>query len=121
MEKNTACIALCNCKEGRRPFGIRFEKEDNSWVATWAFALKNDKSAQRERYDDTKITGNVRFGVDYPGCPYCGSKGLIVCGSCGALNCNLNSQNGVFTCGWCGMAGELTGYEGEGIAASGDR
>lgn len=44
---------------------------------------------------------------------------FIVCGSCGKLNCN-NTEEKVFTCGWCGAKGELIDYEGDGINSSGD-
>ena len=44
---------------------------------------------------------------------------LIVCGTCGKLNCN-NTNEKIFTCGWCGAQGELSDYEGDGINSAGD-
>lgn len=40
MNYPKAKIALCMCKEGRRPFGVRFEEYENGWKATWAFPIK---------------------------------------------------------------------------------
>lgn len=40
MNYPEAKIALCMCKEGRRPFGVRFEEYENGWKATWAFPIK---------------------------------------------------------------------------------
>ena len=67
----------------------------------------------------TKIVGTIYPDGEYSGCPYCKAKSFIVCGSCGKLNCN-NTEEKVFTCGWCGAKGELIDYEGDGINSSGD-
>lgn len=116
-----AKIALCKCKEGCRPFGVRFEQCENDWRATWAFPLKKDGADKRERYDKTTLKGKIIWGNDYPGCPYCGSRGFIVCGICGGLNCRIHSNEEAFTCGWCGESGTLVDYEGGGFNAGGDR
>ena len=91
-----ARIALCKCKEGRRAFGVRFEQYENEWKATWAFPIKKEGAEKRENYDQTKLTGQIRWGNDYPGCPYCGGRGFVIC-DCGGLNCNVHSNDEVFT------------------------
>lgn len=115
-----AKIALCMCKEGRRPFGVRFEQYENDWMATWAFAIKKDGTAERENYDKTILKGKIRIESDYPGCPYCGSRRFVICSDCGGLNCNTNNDE-MFTCEWCGESGLLVEYGGGGFNAGGDR
>jgi hypothetical protein len=137
---NEAVIALCKCKEGfasdvsltseqktalasgrsgGKLFGIRFEKmETNNWKYTWAFPIK-ESTARREGYEGTTITGNVEPAPGFPGCPYCRSNYFVVC-QCGKLSCNT-SNVGRFTCGWCGLTGELTAGIGEGIKTGKDR
>lgn len=119
-EKMEARIALCKCKEGRRAYGVRFEKVGEGWKYTWAFPVK-EASAKREGYDETKIIGNIGPDANYPGCPYCGAKSFVIC-VCGKLNCNnVNAPNANFTCDWCGTSGKLSGgYDGSGFGSGGD-
>lgn len=121
MNYPEARIALCKCKEGNRPFGIRFEEYENEWKATWAFTIKKDGAAERENYSKTTLKGKIRLAIEYPGCPYCSARGFIICGDCGGLNCNMHDRDEVFTCGWCGETGELTEYFGDGFNAGNDR
>ena len=114
-----ARIALCKCSEGGRIFGVRFERHGDGWMATWAFPIKKDGFAEREHYDSTRLTGTISWDPGYPGCPYCGSKGFIVC-SCGALSCN-DGRRKTFACGWCGLTGELEAYDGSGFDGDSDR
>lgn len=116
-----AKIALCKCKEGQRAFGVRFEEYENEWKATWAFVIKKDGTAQREKYDKTKLKGLIRLDSKYPGCSYCGSRGFVICGDCGGLNCNIHESDETFTCGWCGETGSLVDYEGDGFNAGVER
>lgn len=118
MKFPEARIVLCKCQEGRKLFGIRMEQCENYWNATWAFPIK-ESSAKRENYDETEITGGVRFLDEFPGCPYCHTHKFVVCGTCGKLNCNPGIK-GIFTCEWCGAQGELGGYDGAGIKSGSD-
>lgn len=119
MNRPEATVALCKCKETHKIFGVRFEKvAQDHWKYTWAFPMK-ESTAKREGYDVTLIDGQIEPDIDYPGCPYCGSKHFVVC-ECGKLNCKVSSGN-TFTCEWCGMSGTLTPYGGEGIQSGGDR
>ncbi len=113
-----AQVALAKCREGKRIYGVRFEKTSLGWKYNWAFEL-SDKRAKSEQYDNTKIKGTIYPDPEYPGCPYCGGHSFVVCMNCGKLNCN-NSDDKIFTCEWCGAKGELTKYEGEGFDSSGD-
>lgn len=114
-ENPEARIALCQCTENRRHFGVRVEKQGEDWIATWAFAIKNEESLLREEYQNTKITGTLKLSPGYPGCPYCGGRQMIVCGHCGKLNCQQpESEQNVFVCAGCGNAGEITPYDGTG-------
>ena len=38
--KRDARIALCKCKEGKKTYGVRFEKSEDGWKYTWAFKIK---------------------------------------------------------------------------------
>lgn len=113
-----AKVAVSHCREGKKGYGVRFEKTTLGWKYDWAFKLSADR-AKSEGYGSTKIVGNIYPDNEYPGCPYCGAKSFIVCGSCGKLNCN-NTEEKIFTCGWCGAKGELIDYAGDGINSSGD-
>ncbi len=121
MKFPEARIGLCYCKECKKIYGVRFEQYENEWKATWAFPIKKEESIKRENYDKTQLKGLIRWDEDYPGCPYCHSKGFVICDNCGGLNCNTNPNDKIFTCGWCGITGELTNYTGDGFNAGGDR
>ena len=80
-----------------------------------------ERAAKHEGYDTTVIKGNVNILDDYPGCPYCGNKGIFVC-SCGKLNClEENVTDKTVKCEWCGNSGRLSAYDGHGIKTGGDR
>ena len=117
MEKE-ARIALCKCQEGRKIYGVRFEKVAENWKYTWAFPIK-ESSAKREGYDNTKIIGNIYPDTKYPGCPYCKARSFVIC-SCGKLNCNNSKNKEAFKCEWCGKTGKLVEYGGEGFQSGSD-
>ena len=115
-----ARIAMCKCKESKgRTYGVRFQRDGSSWKYTWAFKM-NESSAKREGYNDTQIMGIIEPDENYPGCPYCQTKYFVVCGACQHLNCNINTGS-IYTCEWCGNAGTLGDFHGDGIASGGDR
>lgn len=114
-----ATVAICKCSESKKSYGVRFEKvRPREWKYTWAFKIK-EEVAKREGYEGTRIEGNIYPDSDYPGCPYCGIKGFVVC-DCSKLSCNI-SRGGSFTCEWCGMTGTLVDYTGSGFTTGGDR
>jgi hypothetical protein len=104
MEAN---VLLCKCTR-KHTFGIRVEKRGNDWIRTWAFKIDEER-AQHEGFDKVNISGSFEAADEYPGCPYCGEKGIAHC-SCGKLNCfsgmedNANGS-GTLTCNWCGVKG----------------
>lgn len=115
-----ARIAMAKCKETKgKLYGVRFQKCLSGWNYTWAFPME-EKTAKREGYQDTDITGDIQPDTEYPGCPYCGTRYFVVCGNCKHLNCNTKIGE-AFTCEWCGTTGTLVNFEGNGIAAGGDR
>lgn len=101
----TAVIALCKCSRRKGLYGIRIEKEGSDWIFTWAFPVK-EATASREKYDKTRIAGDMMLSPEYPGCPYCGTKGFFRC-VCGKLNC-WDGKSHRATCNWCGSRGKLT-------------
>ena len=100
-----AVVALCKCSQTKESFGIRFERDGKEWTYTWAFPIQ-ERTALKEDYDKTQITGSILEGPEYPGCPHCGTKGFFYC-SCGKLNC-WDGRSRTATCSWCGQTGELT-------------
>lgn len=114
-----ARIALCKCCEDRgKLYGVRMQREGSGWKYTWAFKL-SESSAKREGYDQTDLKGNITPDREYPGCPYCGTNYFIVCGACHKLDCKVGHER-THTCQWCGNVGELSDYDGDGIASGGD-
>jgi len=107
-----ANVMLCKC-DNKHTFGIRVEKRGDDWVRTWAFKIDEDR-AKSEGYDSVKLTGTFEPVDKYPGCPYCGEKGLVFC-NCGGINCSsgLSQEKidgetvGVITCNWCGETGAV--------------
>ena len=112
-----ARVALCKCKEGKKVYGVRFEKSQNGWKYTWAFKIK-EVSEKREGYTSTQIIGNIQPTPNYPGCPYCRAHSFVIC-ECGKLNCN-NGKTEEFVCEWCGKKGELVDYRGDGFQSGED-
>lgn len=104
-----ARITLCKCGEGRKVFGIRMERTNNGWDRTWAYKIKNF-SEERDTANEKVMEGMIGTTGEYPGCPYCGSFGLVICGKCGRMNCN-HGTNERFTCNWCGFTGDLVGAD----------
>lgn len=117
FEKMEARVALCKCKEGKRTYGIRFERMGERWKYTWAFPVK-EATAKRENYDQTKIVGGIEPDKDYPGCPFCKAMAFVIC-QCGKLSC-YNGDDSNFICNWCGFNGRLEGYKGSGFGSGGD-
>lgn len=67
-------IVMAVCSKTKKHFGIRLEERSRkTWVATWAFPLK-ESAGKREGYDKTKITGTFYLDFTYPGCPHCEAK-----------------------------------------------
>ena len=97
-----AQLILCKCAK-QHTFGIRVEKRDGDWYRTWAFKI-DEKRAKREGFDKVVINGSMDVDEEYPGCPYCGSKGFFQC-ECGKINCFKENEAGNrwdVTCNWCG-------------------
>lgn len=113
-----AKVALCKCRESKRVYGVRFEEDGAAWKYTWAFPIKED-IAKREGYDATTMVGMIHSDEEYPGCPYCGRIGFLVCERCHKISCNIIDGN-TATCEWCGMTGTISGYDGKGISSGGD-
>ena len=81
---------------------------DGDWYATWAFRV-NERTAEREKFGDTKISGNIYITTEYPSCPYCGAKGFFQCAECGKTTCWNGESTTV--CEWCGNEAETAAEE----------
>lgn len=78
---------------------MRVEECGRDWIRTWAFKIREDM-ARREGFDKVFINGSFARTEEYPGCPYCGGNGFIVCGVCKKISCYNGEDIGV--CRWCG-------------------
>ena len=105
MEENRreATVVAGKCANAGKTFGIRMEKTDGVWHCTWAFKI-SDTAARNEGYDSERVSGKIDVNEEYPGCPYCGTKGWFSCGKCGKLTCFSGEE--IVTCGWCGNSGK---------------
>lgn len=100
-------VIVARCGRTRRTFGIRLEaKTARQWIADWAFAMK-ERSASKEGYDRTQISGSFGFDAAYPGCPHCEAQGAYNC-ACGKVVC-WTGQEETATCPWCGAEGQVGG------------
>jgi len=102
-----AKIILSKCCKHNKTFGIRIEKMGNDWMRTWAFRI-DESQAKREGFDRTPITGSLQASSDFPGCPYCGSHGLLLC-ACGKASCYDGKSRSVF-CYWCNTKADDLSY-----------
>jgi len=110
-----AKIILSKCCNHNKIFGIRIEKVGNDWVRTWAFQI-SEAQATREGFDKAKITGSLKASPDFPGCPYCGSRGLLLC-ACGRASCYDGKSWSPF-CYWCNTkVGNLSHSESFNVSA----
>ena len=104
-----AFAILAMCPESKRTYGITVDSAGgNHYVFHWAFPIDKDK-AHREGFDVKSVKGTVTTDIDYPGCPYCGSKSFVFCGNCGSVIC-YHGQKRV-SCPKCGFTGEVTNVE----------
>lgn len=108
MLKKEAQVVLAKCTQ-KHLYGIRMEKQDSTWLMTWAFPL-NEQKANAEGFSWVRLTGNCIPLEQYPGCPYCGTKLFVVCNKCGRLSCYHEGDKTV-TCHWCGNSGEAVKTE----------
>ena len=117
-----AKIIISRCAKTKASFGIRIEQIGIDWVRTWAFPI-NEAKAKNEGYDTNKVTGSMQRTVDFPGCPYCGSKGFVHC-SCGKIGCwnakdGTGGEYGQYTCPWCNCKSDIYVSEKFDISGSG--
>ena len=112
--KIQARVILAKCPYakggGGNLFGMRIQKFGSEWKRTWAFKIDAAK-ARHEGYDTetASVSGDTE---EYPGCPYCGTMGLVSC-SCGGCFCDKtevkksNHKKYKVTCPWCGETNEV--------------
>jgi hypothetical protein len=111
-------IVIARCTYGGQSFGLRFEeRERGQWLADWAFGI-NEKSARKEGYDGSEISGSFGFAPDYPGCSYCRATGIYRC-VCSKVAC-WNGEDRTVTCPWCRTSVQLDGTISS-IGTGGDR
>jgi hypothetical protein len=119
MEANVI-MAKCPVK-GNSSYGIRVEKRGSDWVSTWAFAI-DDARASREGFDKSDITGTFAPVDKFPGCPHCGTEGLMQCG-CGKLICYEEGREKAMTliCPWCSeQIGNISMVDSAEVSSGGD-
>ena len=98
-----AFATLAACEETRKPFAITVDPNGRKLKFVWAFRIDRAK-AHRERFDTSRVQGDITYDENFPGCPYCHSKQFWIC-SCGSLNCWHGQKNA--KCPVCGVTGTL--------------
>ena len=96
-----ANIILAKCRTEKELYAMRVEERGGDWVRTWAFRIK-EEMARREGFDKVRINGSFDKDAGYPGCPYCGGFGFIVCAVCKKISCFHGEEQG--ECRWCGYS-----------------
>lgn len=100
-----AFVMIGHCPRNKGIYGITVDKiAKRQYCTVWAFPLNRER-AKHEGFGETSVNGSITNDAEYPGCPYCEAKDMIIC-SCGAVICN-NGQHHV-TCPNCGNSGEVT-------------
>ena len=98
------------CSRNIKPILMRFQHEyPNLWLLTSSVQIKGSQ-VEKEVHLEREISGSFDTSFVYRGCPYCKSKGYVLC-FCGNLCC-WNMKDGVptpkrFKCPWCGKKGTL--------------
>lgn len=102
-----AVILLQKCSQTKKTFGNRVEERSpGKWYKNWAFPIRESK-ARNEGYDKSSINGMLYSAEEHPGCPYCGSRSSVLCGTCKRLTCWHGEKE--MSCQWCGAY--MTGIE----------
>ncbi len=113
---NNAFAIVCYCPESKRQYGITVDLiGPKLYSLIWAFKINMDK-AKREGFDKTTVQGNIQTDENYPGCPYCGTKQIVVC-ACGGIICYHGERT--ITCPKCNMTGAVTEVDGVTIKGGG--
>ena len=101
-------IVMARCCREKASFGIRYEETERGiWAGTWAFPVK-ESYARKENYEKNTITGSIVFIPEYPGCPYCKSKGIFLCNACNHVAC-WDGESKTVVCPNCNAQGKLEG------------
>jgi hypothetical protein len=73
-----AAVGIAKCPTSGKIYGVRIEeRENNKWIATWAFPIKPEV-AQREGYQENEFPAGITYDSHYPGCPYCDKQEDLV-------------------------------------------
>lgn len=99
-----AFVLLATCCETKKIYGITVDKTSMGHSLIWAFPLTK-KQALHEGFESTSIYGNIEIDINYPGCPYCGSKQFYVCNNCKSIVCYHGEKQ--VKCPTCGLHGEI--------------
>lgn len=101
-------IVMARCSNKKAPFGIRFiEMDHNVWAGTWAFPVK-ESYGREEKYENNRIDGAIYLSDEYPGCPHCKYKSIVLCDACKHVACYDGEMKSV-VCPDCNNQGQLGG------------
>ena len=98
-----AFVVMATCSKTKKSYGITVDPiGKNIYRLVWAFKIDKDK-ASREKFDKTRVHGELETDDNFNGCPYCGCTSHFFC-KCGAITCN---DKDYFRCPGCGWKGEV--------------
>lgn len=103
-----AFVITAICSRSKGMYGITVDKTSNGHSLIWAFPI-NKQQATKEGFESTSIRGNIDTDVNYPGCPYCGSKQFYVCNNCKSVVCYHGEEHVI--CPSCGLHGDIIGVD----------
>lgn len=103
-----ANVILVKCTQSKKLFGMRVQQQGSDWIRTWAFPIQ-ENVASKEGFGNVKIQGSLNVTDEYPGCPYCETKGFFSCGVCNKLNCYHGEE--LTKCEWCGNSAETSAVD----------
>lgn len=92
------------CDKDRRGRMATFTKVGQEWQLS-SVSTNEPGQSQAGRLP---VAGRFGISAEYKGCPRCGSDSYVRCHNCGELGC-WNSSSCWFTCGNCGLGGEVRG------------
>jgi len=99
-------FVVMQCAQTRRSMTARFIEQGDWWNLAELHTRESQDTTEASE-DSERLTGNFGVAGEFSGCPECGNKAYVRCGTCGELSCWPGS--GSFVCPGCGVKSEVEG------------